>query len=114
MGLDMTLERSNGEELAYWGSSGWLYYHFFKNKFGGYQNDTYVFVEKEWLEELVDIAVEVIVNPEKASELLPVKHEHDRYDLFYFRNLIDTIYELREIIKSFDWKNEELYFYASW
>lgn len=112
MGLDMVLEDKYHDELAYWGKSGNNFLSFFINKLGKDYDCDIVPVQKEWLEELVFICCDVIANPEKAPELLP-RHD-DEYDDWYFESLLSAVTQCRYVLKTFDFENETLYFYASW
>ena len=120
MGLDMYLyrrkKRPAGDQVAYWRKANqireWFATHI------GVDNCKESPLTKEILMDLRDDCIKVIVNHNRAKELLPTSSGFffgsTEYDDWYFKDLEDTVKMLDKIIHETDWENEEVYYYEWW
>lgn len=117
MGLDMSLysAKQNNDEIAYWRKFNALHQWFVEN-LEGVDNCEYSPVSKEKLEELVKTLEEL--QKTKNTELLPTQDGFffgsTDYDERYWSHVEDTIQTLSEILKNFDFENDQLLYSANW
>lgn len=119
MGLDMYLRTESEREVAYWRKSNAIHGWFVDNLMNGIDEYQKVYVSKENIFELLNIATTTLIeyergNMEKVKELLPPKAGFffGSYDIDenYREDLINTIQKLAQLIDSED----KLYYQASW
>ena len=116
MGLDMGLSsRPKGStEQAYWRKAnqirGW-----FADNLEDFNDNGETKVEKEDLEALLDTCKKVLDNHDLASDLLPVTEGfffgNDEYDAIYFDEVEETVEQINQILESFDWDAEDMYYW---
>ena len=98
-------------EIGYWRKSNQIHKWFVDNIQDGVDNCATYYLDKNHLIELKEKCQEVLKNPEKAEELLPVEEGFffgsQEYDEWYFDNIQATI----EII---DWAIEKEYDYFAY
>ena len=110
MGLDMYLygvkqsfekhdynigEYKESTEIGYWRKANQIHNWFVQNCQNGIDNCATYYISKEDLKTLCNICKEVLSEPDKAEELLPIKEGFffgsNEYDEFYFEDLEETI-----------------------
>ena len=100
--LDKYDELYGAKEIVYWGrrgSAGWMVEHF------AYHNSGYdMILSKENLEKFI-------------ADLDAVHNEDDCLSVFHCASIDDVCFarnKCKEILKTFDWENNDLIFYADW
>ena len=114
MGLDMYLENSKGQQVAYWRKAnqirGWLVSH---DVIQPDDNCEERLFSKEKMKLLVEDCKKVLENHNLAEELMPVTEGFffgsDKYDEGYFGDLEGTVKMLEPLLET-----EELYIYHDW
>lgn len=100
--LDKYDELYGAKEIVYWGrrgSAGWMVEHF------AYHNSGYdMLLSKEDLEKFI-ADLDAVHNEDDCEHLFPCASIDDVY---FARN------KCKEILKTFDWENSDLIFYADW
>ena len=107
------------EKVAYWRKANAIHQWFVDNVQDGEDDcDAHRELTRSDLEELKDLAHEVLCDPDKAEDLLPTQSGFffgdTEYDEWYIENLKSTIDQLDEIIKNTDFNTEALYYVSSW
>ena len=117
MGLDMSLVNKQGNEIAYWRKANCIHKWFCDNV-NATENLVRYLISKEDIEKLLSVCREVAKNPNNASNILPTMDGFffgdTSYDDMYFYKLNNTIKVLKEILLTFDFENDELYYIANW
>lgn len=102
---------------AYWRKANAIHGWFVRNVQKGIDECLEHYVPREKLVELQEACIQVLANPDKASELLPVEQGFFfgsyEYDEWYFSYLRDTIDMLGKILKTTD-NGWEFYYRSSW
>ena len=100
--LDKYDELYGAKEIVYWGrrgSAGWMVEHF------SYNNSGYdMIMSKEDLEKF-------------TACLDAVHNEDDCWSVFHCASIDDVYFarnKCKEILKTFDWENNDMIFYADW
>lgn len=107
------------EAAAYWRKANQIHRWFVENVQNGEDDCKSYYVEREQLQQLVDLCKEVLETPEKGPELLPTGAGFffggTEYDQYYLGGLKDTVEMLEPLIKEAE---EKIYFefsyQASW
>lgn len=116
MGLDMGLASRPKEktELTYWRKANQIR-EWFVNNLEDFHDEGESKVEKEDIEDLLDVCKKVLDNHELAPELLPVSEGFffgsNEYDEWYFEQIEETVESLTSILSSVDWENEDVYYW---
>ena len=115
MGLDMYLDRSDGEEI-YWRKANQIEGWFARR--GLAQNGQYVSVSYEELKQLLFACERVSEDHELASEILPRTSGFffgsQEYDEWYFKDIEFTIEELTRLLNDPDASKYKYTYYESW
>jgi len=101
--------------VAYWRKSNQIHNWFVQNVQGGIDECQSSYVSREDLQTLVDLCKEVLEQPDKAAELLPVESGFffgaTDYGEWYFDDLRDTIAQLEPLLQV---EGVAFYYQASW
>lgn len=101
--------------MGYWRKANHIHNWFVENIGDGVDECQKMFVPRDRLEELRDLVVQVIANPEQAEELLPTGEGFffgsTEYDEWYFADLNDTLEILTNALES---PYEYFEYQASW
>lgn len=91
-------------EIGYWRKANQIHNWFVENIQDGIDNCATYVVFRENLEELKSLCEEIIINPEKAEELLPVRSGFffgsTEYDEFYMHDIQNTLEIIDYALKS--------------
>ena len=91
-------------EIGYWRKANQIHNWFVENIQDGIDNCATYVVFRENLEELKSLCEEIVVNQEKAEELLPVRSGFffgsTEYDEFYMHNIQNTLEIIDYALKS--------------
>lgn len=104
MGLDIYFTKRKDTELHYFRKVNFLVY-FFKQINPYIENRGFCFVNKEHIEDLLDRCNKVLIDHEKAEELLPTMdgffYGSTDYDEHYFKKVIDVAICCDKLLKEF-------------
>ena len=118
MGLDMYLRNKDDAEIAYWRKANAIH-RWFCDRLGIFGNDhSDEWINKEILEDLLSDCRKVVENPNDAPIILPTMDGFFfgdvTYGELYFSNIEQTINQLTNILSTFDFDNDDLYYEAYW
>lgn len=103
------------EEVGYWRKANAIHRWFVENAQDGIDECQLSFVDRDQLAELLELVGEVLKNPERAEELLPVQEGFffgsTSYDEYYFEDLKLTKEILKKALE--DNADEASFFYQS-
>lgn len=126
MGLDMYLVKNEdfSQEIAYWRKANAIHNWFVSNVQNGEDDCGYYEVSKDKLEELMQLCITVGVsdsitgNNYSAMKDLPTTNGFffgsTDYDEYYYDTLKRTGKMLKEVLETFDFENDKLYYTSSW
>lgn len=101
--------------MGYWRKSNMIHHWFVNNLADGLDECQPIVVNRKNLEDLKDLCITVIANPESAEELLPTGSGFffgsTDYDEYYFGDLNDTIGIINRCLES---KFDYFEYQASW
>jgi len=101
--------------MGYWRKSNMIHHWFVNNLADGVDECQPILVSRKNLEDLKDLCITVIANPEMAEQLLPTGSGFffgsTSYDQYYFGDLNDTIGILTKCLES---KFDYFEYQASW
>jgi len=101
--------------MGYWRKSNMIHHWFVDNLADGVDECQPILVSRKNLEDLKDLCITVIANPEMAEQLLPTGSGFffgsTSYDQYYFGDLNDTIGILTKCLES---KFDYFEYQASW
>ena len=104
------------EEVAYWRKANAIHKWFVDKCQDGVDDCRNAYVDRETLEELLDLCKQVKANPDKADELLPTQSGFffgsTGYDEWYFQDIDNTIEMLEGILS--DETGDEFEYHSSW
>lgn len=105
--------------VAYWRKANQIHRWFIDNHAPNQVDDCRPFyVDREALMTLRDLCKEVLADPSKAQELLPVGYGSffggDEYDKFYIQDLHNTVSQLDRILDNPKFADFEFQYRASW
>ena len=104
------------EEVAYWRKANSIHKWFVDNCQDGVDDCRNAYVDREKLEELLDLCKQVKADPDKAHELLPTQSGFffgsTQYDEWYFEDINNTIEMLEGILS--DETGDEFEYHSSW
>jgi hypothetical protein len=102
--------------VGYWRKANAIHKWFVDNIQEGVDNCAYYFVSLESLKQLLDLCRKVLLNKEKAAELLPTKEGFFfggyEYDEWYFLDIKETIGIIEPLVKN--GADEEFMYHSSW
>ncbi|SER39854.1 hypothetical protein [Salipaludibacillus aurantiacus] len=125
MGLDMYLIKKNEKDsgkpeenvVLYWRKANQIHNWFVRNIQNGEDKCNIYEVSREDLVTLYRCCRSVMRQKHKAHEILPTMEGfffgNTEYDTYFFQEVKRTRDELKDIITTFDFRNEKLY-YTSW
>ena len=117
MGPDMYLRDSNDNEVVYWRKANQIH-AWFDNCLGGVENLEVYRITESMVKELLSTCRNVLANPDKAQELLPTQSGFffgsTEYGEWYFDDITYTIEKFEQIMKTFNFKRNQLYYTAWW
>ena len=107
------------EEAGYWRKSNAIHGWFVDNVQEGVDDCKQYYVSQEKLEELLGLVKQVLTNPDKASQILPVREgfffgnydPEEGYDTWYFEDMKETKKILEAALKE---KDADFYYQSSW
>ena len=106
------------EEVGYWRKANAIHQWFVDKVQKGVDNCGQYEVEKEQIEELLNVCQEVIAHPHKASFLLPTQSGFffgsTEYDEWYFESIKNTIEILERVLEETDFDREMITYQSSW
>lgn len=109
MGMDVEVT------VAYWRKANHIHNWFVQNVQDGVDACQRSYVSAEQLQELVDVCKEVLAEPDKAEDLLPVTRGFffgaGDYGEWYFADLRETIAQLEPLLTV---DGVDFYYQASW
>lgn len=128
MGLDLALSRRHGsgltavETTVLYLRKGWSMFNYFENNFGMGQDGATKFIEVEDVYKLIDDLTEVLEDCkkgsfEKAEEIYPICRgdiQIEDYDDEYIAHVERVLNEVKENMKNFDERFEDLIIYGSY
>jgi hypothetical protein len=101
--------------MGYWRKSNMIHHWFVNNLADGVDECQPIYVNRKNLEDLKDLCITVVANPELAEQLLPTGSGFffgsTSYDKYYFGDLNDTIGILTKCLES---KFDYFEYQASW
>jgi hypothetical protein len=101
--------------MGYWRKSNMIHHWFVNNLADGVDECQPIYVNRKNLEDLKDLCITVVANPELAEQLLPTGSGFffgsTSYDEYYFGDLNDTIGILTKCLES---KFDYFEYQASW
>lgn len=101
--------------MGYWRKSNMIHHWFVDNLADGVDECQPILVSRKNLEDLKDLCITVIANPEMAEQLLPTGSGFffgsTSYDQYYFGDLSDTIGIINKCLES---KFDYFEYQASW
>lgn len=104
--------------LASWRKANQVHEWFVQNVQNGNDDCGDYYVSDYELKELKGLCEEVLENPEKADEILPVSSGlffgSDKYDEYYFEQLRDTIEIIDKALDNEALKGYDLFYTSSW
>ena len=104
------------EEVAYWRKANSIHKWFVDNCQDGVDDCRNAYVDREKLEELLELCKQVKADPDKAEELLPTQSGFffgsTGYDEWYFEDINNTIEMLEGILS--DETGDEFEYHSSW
>lgn len=105
--------------VAYWRKANAIHKWFVDNCANGVDDCRRMYVDRSKLEELRNLCVEVIANPERAPELLPTESGFffgsTNYDEWYMKDIEYTIEVLSKVLDNEDLNGDPSFYYqASW
>ena len=104
------------EEVAYWRKANSIHKWFVDNCQYGVDDCRNAYVDREKLEELLELCKQVKADPDKAHELLPTQSGFffgsTQYDEWYFEDINNTIEMLEGILS--DETGDEFEYHSSW
>jgi len=105
-------------EAAYWRKSNQIHKWFVDNVQDGEDNCEEYYVDREQLQELVDLCKQVLADHSKAEELLPGQEGFffggTEYDEWYFQDIEHTVEMLEELLSNPENDDYEFYYQSSW
>lgn len=127
MGLDMYLLKKNkseenwdnAKEIGYWRKANQVM-GFFERKLDGIENLQTKAVQKEILEELINLSAKLLVahDEDLCAELLPTTagffYGNQQYGDIYWYDLVNTVGILRKVLDTVNFDEEEVGFMAWW
>jgi hypothetical protein len=101
--------------MGYWRKSNMIHHWFVNNLADGVDECQPIYVNRKNLEDLKDLCITVVANPELAEQLLPTGSGFffgsTSYDEYYFGDLNDTIGIITKCLES---KFDYFEYQASW
>jgi hypothetical protein len=106
------------EEVGYWRKANQIHNWFVNHVQNGVDDCGSYLVTKKQLQELYDTVDAVMLNPERAMELLPTRPgfffgSYD-YDEYYYRDLSQTAEILDSILTHTNFETETIKYQSSW
>jgi hypothetical protein len=104
-------------EAMYWRKANSIHYWFVQNVQNGDDDCKEYYVSREKLESLIGVCEEVLANPSKADDLLPIAQGFffgsTKIDDWYWDDIKETIGTIRRLLSntSDEW---EFYYASSW
>lgn len=106
------------EEVGYWRKANAIHKWFVDNVQDGNDDCGYYEVSKEKMEELLQICINVVVNPEIAEKLLPTTagffFGSTNYDQWYIEDIKETIDILTRALETTNFDLEMIVYGSSW
>jgi hypothetical protein len=104
------------EEVGYWRKANHIHKWFVDNVQEGVDNCGSYYVDRDSLEELLDVCKQVFSNPKEGPNLLPTQSGFffggTEYDEYYLRDIEDTIRIIEECLA--DETADSFEYYSSW
>lgn len=102
------------EEVAYWRKANHIHKWFVEKIQGGKDDCGDYYVSHAQLKELIEACKAVLLNRDKASEILPTQSgfffASTDYDEYFFTDCQDTVNELEPLLE----EKGEFYYHSSW
>lgn len=104
-------------QAMYWRKSNQIHQWFVDNVQKGVDDCGYYEVSREQLQKLIQVIEEVLANRDNADNILPTASGFffggTEYDEWYFKDLEDTLPELKELLDP-KWKSWDFEYHSSW
>jgi hypothetical protein len=108
-------------EAMYWRKANAIHKWFVDNVQKGVDDCDSYYVEKDKLEDLIEVCRQILENRSKAQELLPAQNgfffgsaDYDEYYFEYVQRTHDRLQEVIKAVKSDDGWNWSFFYQSSW